>query len=392
MNHAGEAQFDGFPVDTLTGVGELAGATFPPLRSLAIVGSHPATRELAPYDDKNFDIWLFNESPQKPEVYRRWDACLQLHLPEVYSSTENWVNKDHWNWLQQDHGNKVIWMQDVDPRVPNSARYPIEGVLSLVPYKYIRSSPAYALALAIYLGYDHIQLYGSELSSNTEYTYQAINYAFWIGFAHGKGINLEMKCWHNEFYGQPLYGYEGELQLDNAYFEKRMEYLGKQAKAKRSAYEKVKNDFETALQEAKFQKAADLSITAETLAKSTGEIEAALAEAERYRDRTNPISRQEFERVSAKAQRDGPDAEYEVAKQAGICEYTWNAWSQTGRFEGLQQFRHFVRKKLDAAYEAGKLSGIFVENMEYMREYDLKVTAAGGVRAVHQVMGDGSKN
>lgn len=390
MNHAGEL-LDGLPVDVLTGVRESwAGVSLPPRKSLAIVGSHPATRELAPYDDPNFEIWLFNESPQKPEVYRRWDACLQLHTRDVYSSTENWVNKDHWTWLQQDHGaDKIIWMQDLDPRVPNSRRYPIEGVLDLVPYKYIRSSPAYALALAIYLDYHEIWLYGSELSSNTEYTYQAVNYAFWIGFAHGRGIDLHMECWQDEFYGHPLYGYEGETQLDNAYFDKRIERLEKEAKGKRSAYDKVQSDLNQAMYEAKFERVADLSITAETLAKSTGEIEAALDEAKRYRARTNPISRQEFERVSAKAQRDGPDAEYNVAKDAGICEYVWNAWRVSGRLDALQQLRHFMKQKLDHAYEAGRLSGVFVENLEYMREYDAKVTAAGGQRAVYQVHGNG---
>jgi hypothetical protein len=141
----------------------------PPLKSLAIVGSHPDTRELAPYQSSGFDIWLFNEAAMKPEVYRRWDALLQIHKPEVYASENNWVNKDHWTWLQQDHG-KVIWMQDVDPRVPNSRKYPLDEILKLTPFHYLRSTPAMALALGIYLGYTDIWLYGSELSSNTEYT------------------------------------------------------------------------------------------------------------------------------------------------------------------------------------------------------------------------------
>jgi hypothetical protein len=68
-------------------------STHPPL---AIVGSHPATREYAPYDDTRFEIWLFNEAAQKPSVYKRWDGLLQIHKEQVYSSLTNWVNKDHW--------------------------------------------------------------------------------------------------------------------------------------------------------------------------------------------------------------------------------------------------------------------------------------------------------
>lgn len=122
------------------------------MKKLAIVGSHPATRENAPYDDDEFEIWLFNEAPQKPEVYRRWDQSFQMHKPEVYATHDNWVNKEHWNWLQQDHGDKTIWMMERDERVPNSKRYPLEDVLKLVPYHYLRSTPALALALAVTSG------------------------------------------------------------------------------------------------------------------------------------------------------------------------------------------------------------------------------------------------
>jgi hypothetical protein len=262
-----------FAVEQSTVMLEEAGVVTPPLRSLAIVGSHPDTRENAPFDDPDYEIWLFNEAPQKPEIYKRWDACLQIHLPEVYSSTENWVNKDHWEWLQQDHGpDKRIFMQEVDPRVPNSVRYPMEGVRSLVPYKYLRSSPAMALALAIYLGYKDISLYGSELSSNTEYHYQAINYAFWIGFAHGYGVNLDMQCWHQEFFKQPIYGYEGELQIDREHFKKCFQEHESVYRTKCNAVEKLKNKLDKAMLESNFDKVGELSLTVETAAINTGEV------------------------------------------------------------------------------------------------------------------------
>jgi len=134
MNHAGEAALDGFPVELLTGM-EIAWGGVPPRHSLAIVGSHPATRELAPYEDPNFEIWLFNEAAMKPEIYRRWDALLQMHKPEVYASTANWVNPEHWPWLQRDHGDKRIFMQDVDPRFLTrcASRLSRCGRLSLTP-------------------------------------------------------------------------------------------------------------------------------------------------------------------------------------------------------------------------------------------------------------------
>jgi len=380
MNHAGEATLDGFPAEMLSGKGS-ADKT---LRSLAIVGSHPATRELAPYDDAEYDIWLFNEAPQKPTVYRRWDASFQLHLPEVYASNENWVNKDHWSWLQEDHGERVIWMQEVDPRVPNSRRYPLEEILKMVPYRYLRSTPAEALALAIHLGYRKISLYGSELTSNTEYTYQAINYAFWIGFAIGQGVELDLQCWKNEFYEQPIYGYEGELEIPREFYLGRMKEFESRWRDKKAAYELVQGKLEKAMQAGQFEKVGEISLTLENLAISTGEAFGALSEAKRYYERTNFISRQEFERVSAQAQLDGREHERKVDHAAGKSEYVWNVWRQSGRIDALNQLRMFLKEKTKHAHEAGVKSGVFSENMNYLSEYDKRVTAAGGQRAVLQ--------
>jgi hypothetical protein len=378
-----------FAVEQSTVMLEEAGVVTPPLRSLAIVGSHPDTRENAPFDDPDYEIWLFNEAPQKPEIYKRWDACLQIHLPEVYSSTENWVNKDHWEWLQQDHGpDKRIFMQEVDPRVPNSVRYPMEGVRSLVPYKYLRSSPAMALALAIYLGYKDISLYGSELSSNTEYHYQAINYAFWIGFAHGYGVNLDMQCWHQEFFKQPIYGYEGELQIDREHFKKCFQEHESVYRTKCNAVEKLKNKLDKAMLESNFDKVGELSLTVETAAINTGEVFGAMNEAKRYSERTNQISRQEFERKSAQAQLDGEVTEKLMNHEAGKCEYVWNVWQQTGSLEALNQLRTFLKEKNELAFKTGEHLGIFRENLAYQHEYDQRVTAAGGPRAVAQTLGN----
>ncbi|MHC4338299.1 MAG: hypothetical protein ACYSTG_10215, partial [Planctomycetota bacterium] len=302
------------------------------------------------------------------------------------SSLENWVNKDHWEWLQQDHGDKTIWMLERDERVPNSKRYPLDDVLTLVPYPYLRSTPAQALALAIHLGYKHIALYGSELSSNTEYGYQAINYAFWIGFAHGRGIDLDLQCWQKEFYDQPIYGYEGELQIPGSTFDERVRDLSIVARLNKEAVERVKGKMKEAMIEHDYQKVGDLSLNLENLAKTAGEAAGALSEAERYQARTNPISRQEFERVSAQAQMDGERLNGQMHHSAGKCEYVWNIWMQTGRYEALQQLRQFLDEKTNQAHEVGRTLGIFRENVQYMNEYDNLVTAAGGQRALSQTL------
>ena len=286
-------------MDTLTSTGE-PGRITSGLRSLAIVGSHPDTRENAPYDDPDYEIWLYNEAPQKTDVYTRWDSLLQIHKENVYASPSNWVNKEHWTWLQQDHGpDKRIFMQDVDPRVPNSVKYPLEEILALVPFKYLRSSPALALALAIHLGYKRIEVYGSDLSSNTEYKYQAANYMYWIGYAHGRGVDLEMRCWAEEF-DQPIYGYEGELQIPADFWENSYKNASTNWRISDKGYQKLGNRIDKALLEIEIDKIAELIPIYEDVAIKAGEMYGTMKECEHYMNRTDHISRQEFERRSAK--------------------------------------------------------------------------------------------
>ena len=362
---------------------ESAGRVIPSLRSLAIVGSHPDTRDNAPFDDPNYEIWLFNEAPQQEHIYKRWDSCLQIHIPEVYASETNWVNKGHWKWLQQDHGpDKRIFMLEADPRVPNSVRYPMEDVLAQTPRHYLRSSPAMALALAISLGYKDISLYGSELTSNTEFHYQASNLAYWIGFSDGRpDITLDLQCWQQEF-NQRIYGMEGELQIDSDYFLKMFNEHQKVYKMKNKGMAKYKDKLAKAMQESKFDKVGEISLDFENMAIATGESFGMMSEAKRYSERTDHISRQEFEKVSAQAQLDGEATEKLMNHEAGKCEYVWNIWKTHGKLEALQQLRVFMDKRNELAFDVGKFLGVFRENMAYMNEYDERITAASGQNVV----------
>lgn len=371
-------------LDTLSGVYPMvAGARLvAPRRALAIVGSHPVGLDRVPWDDPDVDIMVFNEAPLKPEKYPRWDMCLQIHAEEVYTSLQNWVNQEYWPWLQQDHGpDKTIWMQNVDPRVPNSAEYPLDAIQQMTPYRYLRSSPAMALALGIYLGYPEIQLFGSELTSNTEYAYQATNYAFWIGFAHGRGIDLKLNCWHAEFW-QEIYGYHGELQLPRLFFQEREAELSAAYHNNNGIYEKVQNKLDAALLEHKYDEVAQTSIQLDGVAQVTGETFQAMTEAQRYLAREDMISRQEFERSSAEAQRDGEELRSKRDHAGGKTEYVWNAWKLTGQYRALEQLRVFLAEKRDLSYQVGQQLGKFRENITYMNEYDARLQAAGGKRAL----------
>lgn len=185
------------------------------MKKLAIVGAEEHTRSLAPWDDPEFDIWVFNEWANAPWC-KRWDALLQIHSPSVYRNLNNRKDPKHWEWLQQKHG-KPIYMQEVDSLVPDSVKLP-----RLLPtrllyegkrQKYFRATVCYAIALALYQGYKQIDVYGVELASHAEYRSQRDCFIFWVGVAIGQGAKINLHCCKGLF-DAPLYGFEEYMQED----------------------------------------------------------------------------------------------------------------------------------------------------------------------------------
>lgn len=76
-----------------------------------------------------------------------------------------------------------IYMQEA--YFPNVTRYPIEDT-----NKYINSSIAYMVALAISEDVDKISLFGVDMSADEEYSYQRPNIEYLLGVAEGKGIEV----------------------------------------------------------------------------------------------------------------------------------------------------------------------------------------------------------
>lgn len=352
------------------------------MRKLAIVGSHPDTREHAPFDDAGVEIWVFNEAP-KAGWCRRWDACLQLHNAEVYTSLNNFVDRDYWAWLQERHG-KPVYMQAVDPRVPDSVRYPLDEILESVPggdLRWIESSPAYALALALYLGYEEIGIYGMRLTSNTEYTYQLRNFNFWVGVALGAGVRVDLHDVSADFSGR-LYAYEGETQIDRADFAARADELERAWQNADKKLHQAKSRMVDALRDRHFEKYPALSLACSTAAIEAGEQAGALEEAKTYAARADAISRQEFERRSAAAQTDGESIREKMLKADGKAEYVWNVLIQTGDYRALEQLRTLLAEYVQYSYDTGARLGIFRENLRYIADYDARVKAAGGQRTL----------
>ena len=213
--------------------------------TVAILGFAPTTREIAPYDDPNVEIWCLNEAYahdflKTSEGEFRADLWFQIHFDWSYKRKNNRNDPNHWLWLKNQSGECAVcegtgkigpkddlkecpdagcvdgvWtpynrpdfpivMQEADPEVPGSERYPYEEIMELFcrgthrgpePVEYFTSSFAWMAAYAAYLYRENledlrIEVYGFEMSTITEYSYQKGSTEWWMGKLDGLGVEL----------------------------------------------------------------------------------------------------------------------------------------------------------------------------------------------------------
>lgn len=168
---------------------------------LAIVGYATSSRDLAPFDDPAYDIAGLNQ------IYRflpREDVHMDIH---VNWYEENVEGTDHKGWIRN-CGIPVL-MTQTSPDLPTSVRYPIEQIIQLGT-DYLTSSVAFYIAWGIYQGYKEIALFGIDLVVGTEYEFQKACAEFWLGVAHGKGIDLRIPPQSALLKQTHRYGYQRE--------------------------------------------------------------------------------------------------------------------------------------------------------------------------------------
>lgn len=306
-----------------------------------------------------------------------------MHEAGIYKG-HNTKDAKHWEWLQQEHG-KPIYMQAVDPLVPNSVRYPLEAAQELAGVQMFSTSFAYMAALAILQGYEVIKIYGVELSAS-EYQYQANGYLFWFGFLRGRlgATNVDSAVLHldKNIFNVPLYGYEGSFTFGENYFSDRVKVLDGDWTASEKNLQNLKKAIERAAEKSEYDKVQGLTMQYQGAAITCGELAGALAEAERYQTFGNRAAdRGGFEFAAATAQKQGDEKKPIVWHYGGMIEYVWNVWKQSKSIQAENQMLELIEKMGKSAYEMGAMLGMYKENLAYLIKYDEMVQANGGSKA-----------
>jgi hypothetical protein len=170
------------PVEQYTVKASITG----PVKKVALLGHSPSTREEAPFDNPSYECWTMNDA-QGFLKGRRADRWFEIHIEEIWREPSR-RSGNYLEWLRQFAG--PIYMDRHYDEFPASVAYPFEEMFAKYGRGVFGSSFSYLIALAVEEGFTTIEMYGCDLSSESEYKKQRESTAFWIGYCRGKGIEF----------------------------------------------------------------------------------------------------------------------------------------------------------------------------------------------------------
>lgn len=188
-----------------------------PVLKVALIGTAPSSRLLAPYNDPSWKIW--GCSPGNMGVIPRVDEWFEIHGNLLWPENKHY-GEPYVNWLRQQ--TFPINMQD-QSLVPNAVPLPKKELIEEFGPYFFTSSFAWMMALAMYRGAKEIALYGIDMASRDEYILQRPG-AYYF-FMEGKRRGVKMTAPHESDIMQPpgLYGFSEVTQYGRKVLARKVE-------------------------------------------------------------------------------------------------------------------------------------------------------------------------
>lgn len=170
---------------------------------VAIIGTAPSSRDLAPYKDLTWEIW--GTSPGNCSVLPRIDRWVEVHAnllwPEYRSYGEPYIK-----WLNEQEF--PIYMQAGQTLVPKALPIPKDELVAEFGRYFFTSTFAWCMAMAIHMGATEIGLYGVDMASREEYILQRPGGHHFIQRCVERGIKVHIPPESDLGQPPPLYGYD----------------------------------------------------------------------------------------------------------------------------------------------------------------------------------------
>lgn len=212
----------GYPVTITTGPAiPITQAPIPtevkqPLK-IALVGTAPSSRMLAPYNDSSWKIW--GCSPGNMNTLPRFDAWFEIHSNLLWPEHEAY-GKPYIEWLKE--LTCPVYMQD-KTQVPNATVFPWRELTKEFGEDFFTSSFAWMMAFAMTQGAVEIALYGIDMASRDEYILQRPGFFFFRHEARRRGIKVSAPNESDIMQSPPLYAISDSTPLGRKIIARELE-------------------------------------------------------------------------------------------------------------------------------------------------------------------------
>ena len=185
---------------------------------VAIIGTAPTSRMLAPFDNPEWQIWAC--SAGNVNLLPRVNIWFEMHMLAVMLAPENRAMAEpFYAWLKEksDAGVFQVVMPEagtalggkLNTYVPKAVPYPLEDMVRHFGTRnWFTSSVAYMMALAITRGATEIALFGVDMAADSEhYSAQRAGCTWFREWAENHGIKVHVPMESCLAAPVPLYGY-----------------------------------------------------------------------------------------------------------------------------------------------------------------------------------------
>jgi len=177
-------------------------------KKIAIVGFAPSTRDLAPYNDPEWEIWVLNQYqsilPQGGATnITRW---FELHQRDTVLT--NHRDAEYFKKLKESKIPVMMCKKEED--IPMSEAYPLEEIIEACETDYFTNTISYMAAYAYYIGATEVAIYGVDMAQDEEYAKERPSVEYFVAFLRAKGIPVYIPAESDICKAPYLYGFQEE--------------------------------------------------------------------------------------------------------------------------------------------------------------------------------------
>lgn len=176
-------------------------ATAEPLK-IALIGTAPSSRMLAPFADPTWKIWACSPGNQG-NLLPRIDAWFEIHGNMLWPENKHY-GEPYLNWLRQQ--TFPIYMQSRE-WVPQAIPLPIDELVAEFGPYFFTSSFSWMMAMAMKAGATEVALYGIDMASRDEYILQRPGAYYFFNEGRKRGIKFSAPYESDIMQPPMLYGF-----------------------------------------------------------------------------------------------------------------------------------------------------------------------------------------